>query len=124
VIMPREAGSGVINNANTEKLLSLANNHDDIMKMVNSGSERLLSQQAAEISDMASRIGNNAVSNQNYGGNIEIHNEFHLDMPNVKDVNQFAAELQHNSKFLSMMKEATLGQLVGNGTLNKYKFKF
>lgn len=55
-------------------------------------------------------------------GDSNVNASFTINLPNVKNYDQFKKELQNDNNFEKFVKEITIGQLNGNNTLNKRKY--
>ena len=54
--------------------------------------------------------------------NITANNEITISLPNVNDYESFKNELQNDTRFEKFIQEVTIGQALGNNTLNKRKY--
>lgn len=122
IIMPLAKGSGVINNPKTEQVLSLADNADSILQMVDSGAGSLLDNQIQQIMDAGSQIHTSHISNNS--GLTSVTNQISIELPNVQNYNDFVTQMQHDSNFEKMIQAMTIGQVNGQSKLNKYRYKW
>ena len=58
----------------------------------------------------------------NVATTINQNNQIEITLPNVNDYASFKYELQNDIKFEKFIQEITLGQAMGNNTLNKRKY--
>lgn len=120
ILMPLAQGSGVINNPNTEKLLSLANNYDAIQKMLDSISVVNMSKQASAMDALEKQLISSQVVN-NGGGEYHITNKITLELPNVNKPEDIINYLKRSDKFLDFMQTATIGRINGKSSMTRYK---
>lgn len=50
--------------------------------------------------------------------------EAQMNFPNVKNYNEFVREMQHDTKFESMIQDMTINALSKNRSLNKFGHRF
>ena len=61
------------------------------------------------------------ISSNNHS-TVNTNNQITISLPNVNDYDSFKRELQNDSRFEKFIQEVTIGQAMGNNTLNKRKY--
>ena len=112
-------GSGVINNPNTEKLLSLADNYDNLMDMFN---DFMLPYNTDVFDNTFKSELIKPITTENKNYNVQCDVTF--DLPNVSNYEEFMEKMQHDSRFDGMITDMTIGRVNGKSNLRKYKYKF
>lgn len=54
--------------------------------------------------------------------NVSAENTFNFNLPNVTNADEFIDELKNNERFEKIVQEVSIGRLMGNNKLNKYKY--
>ena len=124
MLTPLKRGSGVINNPNTEKVLSLADNHDAIMEAVDFTNKMIASDQIKKANDTVKKIADSAVNNS-YGGNINVTlDNITFNLPNVSKPEDFMNYMMSSRKVQLAMQEYILGEAFGRtpGATRNHKF--
>lgn len=111
MLTPLQRGSGVINNPNTEKVLSLAANHDAIMDAVEFTNKMIAPEQARKVMEEERKIMSSAVNN--YGGQTVnvILDKVTFDLPNVQNPEDFMNYLTKSRKAQNTICDITLAKL-------------
>lgn len=124
MLTPLKRGSGVINNPNTEKVLSLADNHDAIMEVVDFTNKMIASDQIKKANDAVQKIADSAVNNS-YGGNISVTlDNITFNLPNVSKPEDFMNYIMSSRKVQLAMQEYILGEAFGRtpGATRNHRF--
>lgn len=124
MLTPLKRGSGVINNPNTEKVLSLADNHDAIMEVVDFTNKMIASDQIKKANDAVQKIADSAVNNT-YGGNINVTlDNITFNLPNVNKPEDFMNYMMSSRKVQLAMQEYILGEAFGRtpGATRNHRF--
>lgn len=119
IFIPLKKGSGVINNPNTEKLLSLADNYDNLMDMFN---DFMLPYNTDVFDNTFKSELIKPITTENKNYNVQCDVTF--DLPNVSNYEEFMEKMQHDSRFDGMITDMTIGRVNGKSNLRKYKYKF
>lgn len=54
--------------------------------------------------------------------NVSAENTFNFNLPNVTNADEFIDELKNNERFEKIVQEVSIGRMMGNNKLNKYKY--
>ena len=60
--------------------------------------------------------------NSNLTQNVNAENTFNFTLPNVTNADEFIDELRNNERFEKIVQEVSIGRMMGNNKLNKYKY--
>ena len=124
MLTPLQRGSGVINNPNTEKVLSLAANHDAIMDAVEFTNKMIAPEQARKVMEQERKIMSSAVNN--YGAQVVNMNldNITFNLPNVSKPEDFLNYMMSSRKVQLAMQEYILGEAFGRapGATRNHRF--
>ncbi len=124
MVTPLKQGSGVINNPNTEKLLSLANDYDALQKLLDTVGVINQTKQASIMSALEKQVLNSQVVNNKSGGTYQITNEITFTLPNVTNYEEFMNKMMNDQKFERGIQYMTVGRMNGGSKLDKLKVKW
>ena len=107
ILTPLAKGDSVLNGDATSNLWDIANNPSKFIR------DNLSN-------DLDMSQSNGSVLNNSVQTNIDMN----INLPNVKNYNEFVNELQKDSKFERMIQDMTVNQLSGKSSLSKHRYKF
>ena len=117
--LTQEEGSELIYKTDTGAMLTPLNQGD--MVFTHEMSQRLWQIASGEIP--MTTLGKLTAKLPNVkNGNITANSNITFNLPNVTNAEQFMNELTQSSRFEKIIQEISIGQLVGNNKLNKYKY--
>ena len=117
--LTQEEGSELIYKTDTGAMLTPLNQGD--MVFTHEMSQRLWQIASGEIP--MTTLGKFTAKLPNVkNGNITANSNITFNLPNVTNAEQFMNELTQSSRFEKIIQEISIGQLVGNNKLNKYKY--
>lgn len=123
IMAPLKKGSGVINNAKTEQLLSLANNHDAIMDMMDTTNKLNQAKLAEQIQGYVDAICGltQHVNNSMSSGSANYNGDIIINLPNVQKPEDFMNWLRNNSKAQHDLQDVVFSEVMGKGKLSTRK---
>lgn len=123
IMAPLKKGSGVINNAKTEQLLSLANNHDAIMDMMDTTNKLNQAKLAEQIQGYVDAICGltQHVNNSMSSGSANYNGDIIINLPNIQKPEDFMNWLRNNSKAQHDLQDVVFSEVMGKGKLSTRK---
>ena len=115
----QEEGSELIFRSSDGAMLTPLNQGD--MVFTNEMSQRLWEIASGDVPSTIGGLKLPDISG-NVQTNITANNEITISLPNVNDYESFKNELQNDTRFEKFIQEVTIGQALGNNTLNKRKY--
>lgn len=123
ILAPMKAGTGIINNPNTEKLYDLANDYNLIKAAMNPMSITNMSKYASGLSELDNQVTNSQLVNSN-ADTYHITNDITFNMPNVKNYNEFMNVMMRDPQFEKGIQSMTIDRINGGSKLAKNKFRW
>lgn len=120
LIAPLKRGTGVINNPNTEKLLSIAEDYDKLQKMMNQVGHIGTVGYVDQAEKFANLLSSNVVSNNI--GDTNMTNKIEITLPNVTNYDEFKRAMKKDQDMERFIQAITVDRIAGKPRNNKYRY--